>query len=151
MATATAPAPSVLDSGRDLLAKFSPRELMMLFSGGEVTTSKPKPDPVPDPVVQTVNLSTKSNGSHGDTVVTNHVSWLAQAVPHFGGGSLFGDHSSPDPNSVKISATIEIRRKDLAGIDVADVVADVVAFNNELMSNHVTMQLVSNELDPGEL
>jgi hypothetical protein len=148
---ATPATPSVLDGGRDLLLKYSPKELMMLFSGGEVTTSKPKPDPVPDPVVQTVNLSTKSSGSQGDTVVTNHVSWLPQSVPLFGGGSLFGGHSSPDPNLVRISATVEIRRKDLAGIDVADVVADAVAFNNELMSNHVTMQLVSNELDPGEL
>lgn len=123
----------------------------MLFSGGEVTTSKPKPDPVPDPVVRTVNLSTKSSGNHGDVVLTNHVSWLAQNVPLFGEGGLFGSHSSPDPNSVRISATLEIRRKDLAGIDVADVVADAVTFNNELMSNHVTLQLVSNEVDPGEL
>lgn len=133
----------------DSLFLKSPRELFLLFAGGEITTSKPKPDPVPDIPKETVPLAVKS-ASQADTVVTNHTDWMSKLNPlHLFSGAAHGP--SKDPNLVCYKAQVSIERANVAGIDIANPISDIVEIGQELINNHVTLQLVSNELDPGKL
>jgi len=98
----------------------SPRELLLLFGGGEVTTSKPKPDPIPEIPKETVPLAVKS-ASQANSVVTNHPSLLEKLNPLSGSFFLFGGAShdpSKDPNLVLLKARVTIVRANVAGIDV---------------------------------
>ncbi|KAG0504364.1 hypothetical protein KC19_11G077300 [Ceratodon purpureus] len=124
----------------------SPRELYLLFAGGEITTSKPKPDPVPDTPKEAVPLTVKSSSS-GNTIVTNHTDWLSKLNPfsHFGGTS---SDPSKDPNLVLYKAKVSIERASVKGFDINNPISDLVELGQELISNHVTLQLVSNDLDP---
>ncbi|KAG0504866.1 hypothetical protein M758_N011900 [Ceratodon purpureus] len=124
----------------DLFLK-SPRELFMLFSGGEVTTAKPKPDPIPDPIQETVQMVVKS-ASQANTVLTNL----------FGENGVLGakqqDLVIKDPGLVCFKASVTIERQNVGGIDLANPVSDILELQQELINNHVTLQLVSNEVDP---
>ena len=124
----------------DLFLK-SPRELFMLFSGGEVTTAKPKPDPIPDPIQETVQMVVKS-ASQANTVLTNL----------FGENGVLGakqqDLVIKDPGLVCFKALVTIERQNVGGIDLANPVSDILELQQELINNHVTLQLVSNEVDP---
>lgn len=117
----------------------SPRELYMLFSGGEVTTAKPKPGPVPDPIQETVEMVVKS-ASPASTVLTNL----------FGKNNVFGTKQelAIDPNLVCLKASVTIERQYIGGVDLANPVSDILELQQELINNHVTLQLVSNEVDP---
>lgn len=131
----------------------SPRELFLLFAGGEVTTSKPKPDPVPEIPKETVPLAVKSS-SQASTVVTNHPSLLEKLNPFGGSFFLFGGAShdpSKDPKLVLYKAKVTILRANVAGIDVGNPISDLVELGQEVINNHITFQLVSNEVDPGKL
>ena len=133
----------------------SPRELYLLFAGGEVTTSKPKPDPVPEIATEKVALAVKS-ASPTNTVVTNHPSWLEKLIHPFGHNFfLFGDAAahdpSKDPNLVLLKAQVSIIRANVAGLDVANPISDLVELGQEVINNHVTFQLVSNDVDPGNI
>jgi len=128
----------------------SPRELFLLFAGGEVTTSKPKPDPVPEIPKETVPLAVKSS-SQASTVVTNHPSLLEKLNPFGGSFFLFGGAShdpSKDPKLVLYKAKVTILRANVAGIDVGNPISDLVELGQEVINNHITFQLVSNEVDP---
>lgn len=132
----------------------SPRELFLLFAGGEVTTSKPKPDPVPDIPKETVPLAVKT-ASPANTVLTNHPSWLEKLNPFGENFFLIGGHAaahdpSKDRNLVLLKAQVTLVRANVAGIDVANPISDLVELGQELINNHVTFQLVSNDLDPGK-
>nr|ABF66649.1 lipoxygenase-3 [Physcomitrium patens] len=123
-----------------------PRELFMLFSGGEITLEKPKPDPVPEPVKDTVNLSVKSS-SPGQTVLTNHPS-LLDNVKLFGNNLFGGKQGSKDPNLMCIKTSVTLVRSNFRGLDVGNVFSDILELGQELIGNQVTLQLVSNDVDP---
>lgn len=135
--------------GEPLFLK-SPKELFLLYAGGEITTSKPKPDPVPEIPKEAVPLTVKSSSS-GNTVVTNHVDWLGKLNPfHLFANTTLNDPGSKDPNLVLYKAKLSIERANVQGFDIANPISDIVELGQELISNHVTVQLVSNDLDPGK-
>lgn len=99
----------------------SPKELLLLFGGGEVTTEKPIPDPIPEVPKETVPLAVKS-ASGGTTVVSNHESLLEKLNPFSHGFGFFGAAAhdpSKDPNLMLLKAQVTIMRANVAGIDVA--------------------------------
>lgn len=142
-----------MDSKDESLFLKSPRELFLLFAGGEVTTSKPVPDPVPDIPKETVALAVKS-ASPAATVVTNQPSLLEKLNPFgkdfflFGGSGAKYDPSK-DRNLVLLKAQVTLMKANVAGIDIANPISDLVELGQELINNHVTFQLVSNDVDPG--
>lgn len=141
----------VATSKEDLFLK-SPRELYMLFSGGEVTTARPKPDPVPDPIQETVQMAVKS-ASQANTVLTNYAAWMDQ-FKLYGNPQTAGEQHNvdlaKDPDLVCLKALVTIERQNIGGIDLSNPVSDLLELQQELVNNHVTLQLVSNEVDPSK-
>ena len=85
----------------------------MLFLGAEVTTNKPKPDPVPHPIQETVQMVVKSI-AQASTVLTNL----------FGEASALGakqlQHLAKDSNLVCLKASVTIKRQNVGGIELAN-------------------------------
>lgn len=131
----------------------SPKELLLLFGGGEVTTEKPIPDPIPEVPKETVPLVVKS-ASNGTTVVSNHESLLEKLNPFSHGFGFFGAAAhdpSKDPNLMLLKAQVTIMRANVAGIDVGNAISDLIELAQEVINNRVTFQLASTEIDPGKL
>nr|ABF66650.1 lipoxygenase-4 [Physcomitrium patens] len=121
----------------------NPRELFMLFSGGEVSLQKPKPDPVPEVAKETVPLTVTSSSAE-DTVLTNHPSLLGK-VPIL--GNLF-DTRPANSHDVRLQISVVLMRSTFAGLDVGNLLGDLRELGQELIKNQVTLQLVSNDVDP---
>ena len=79
--------------------------------------------------------------SQANTLLTNH----------FGKSSALGGKQqdlAKDPNLVSLKASVTIDRQNVGGIELANSVSDILELQQDLINNHVTLQLVSNEVDP---